>query len=222
MRAVNRTGRFDYFLGGEKQPLTETFEIDGSLVTSRRQAPDFGVDLTVRAVYLNDGAIDGGAALGASPAGVSIGLTMPNVTVTAEYRRTDDRMRVLRTVDGHAFEDEVSGPALLLPLLRIYAGPVVRALGVVGTDGAPVCVPDIRPGTAPTDLLAPVVDARTAELVEAGHGATTYRVVGGSYESGAEFTLDAAGLLTQYRWDQEGVGAWLVRRVDDHSAPDQI
>ncbi len=207
MRAVKRTGRFEYFLGGEQQPLTETFAVDGSLVTSRRQAPDFGVDLAVTAVYLDD--------FDSALAAASIALTMPNVTVTAEYRRADDRIRVLRTVDGHAYEDEVSGPALLLPLLRIYAGPVVRALGAAGPEGAPVCVPDIRPGADPMDLLAPVVDVRTAELVDETGGSSTHRVVGGSYESGAEFTVDADGLLSQYRWDQAGVGAWLVRRVDD-------
>jgi len=223
MRAVKRTGRYEYFLGGAQQPLTETFDVDGSLVTSRRQAPEFGVDLVVRAVYLGFGPDGGPAQSGAAaPAAASIALTMPNVTVSAEYRRADDRIRVLRTVNGHAYEDEVSGPALLLPLLRIYAGPVVRALGAAGAEGAPVCVPDIRPGADPHDLLAPVVDVRTAELVDDADGSTTHRVVGGSYESGAEFTVDADGLLSQYRWDQPGVGAWLVRRVDEgQSAADR-
>jgi hypothetical protein len=201
---VTRTGRYEYRLGGELQPLTETFVIDGLRVASRRSAPDSGVDLAVEAVYL--------AAGDPSPVAASLGLEMPGVRATAEYRVADDRIRLTRTVDGEVTVAELPGPALLLPLLRIYAGPVVRALAD-SDAGLAVCTPDIRPGTEPADLLAPLIDHRTAEPIDGRPG--VFRFVGGSYEDGAEFTIGADGLLEGFTWAQAGVGAWQVTRHDD-------
>jgi hypothetical protein len=131
----------------------------------------------------------------------------------AQYTARAGEVVVAREVDGVAHEPvTVSGASY--PLLRIFTGPLVVA-SVTGLD---VVVPDVAD---PADLhrfLAPVTSHRTAELLGertvvvdgVERAGTAYRWIGGVYgEDGAEFVVDAGGLLLGYSVTQPS-GRWEV------------
>jgi hypothetical protein len=198
------SGRYVYRLDGAVQPIEETFEAADGRITSRRVAAEGAIVLTVER--------EGATAL--------IALDLPDASARAEYAGIEPGVvEVRRTVNGERRPDDrvAARGMLLFPLLRVFAGDVVRAVAAGGAGGRVVLVPDIRPGCAPEDLLAPVLDVRTAEPVGPPREdlSQAYGYVGGSYEDGAVFRVRPDGLLAAYAWRQPEVGTWEVDLVLD-------
>jgi hypothetical protein len=209
-------GRYRYSRDGVELGLDERFvagDIGGSVVRVRSTRigarPTFRLAADVR----HHGGVRSAELrwTGSDPAVAAAG--------TARYRVTGPQLTVEREVDGDSFVESAQGR--LLPLLRVFAGPVIRA--AVAADPIAVVVPDLREPADPARLLAPLADRRQAEVVaEVEHqvdgrpvAAVVYRLTGGSYgEVGAQFTVDAGGLLLGYDWDQPGSGRWQVRLAD--------
>lgn len=97
---------------------------------------------------------------------------------------------------------KLAGDALLFPLMRAAAGPLVLALA---QKPHPVVVPSLHHPEDPT-FLHPRVSQRHAEQQDAQH----FRYYGGEYGSaGSDYWLHPSGLLQAYRWDSP-TGVWEV------------
>jgi hypothetical protein len=98
--------------------------------------------------------------------------------------------------------------------MRVFTG--LRVLASVASPHT-VVVPDVADPADGARFLGPVVSERTAEtlgertVVVGGveRVGTAYRWVGGAYPDGAEFVVDAGGLLLEYAVTQES-GRWQV------------
>ncbi|MFN8169319.1 MAG: hypothetical protein U0S36_11100 [Candidatus Nanopelagicales bacterium] len=131
----------------------------------------------------------------------------------AEYTATGRDVVVAREVDATAY-DEVREHGALYPLMRVFTGPLV----VASTAGLDVVVPDVADPSDLARFLAPVVSSRDAEVLGpravvvdgVEREGTAYRWTGGAYgEDGAEFVVDAGGLLLEYAVTQPS-GRWRV------------
>lgn len=116
-------------------------------------------------------------------------------------------MRMTWLADQPARRAELTATqdVLLFPLLRAAAGPLLPLLA----DGSrTVLLPNIRnPRTA--DFLTPLRSIRHATLLD--KTARHYRYYGGEYgEAGADYWLNASGLLDHYRWTSPQ-GEWEAR-----------
>lgn len=112
-------------------------------------------------------------------------------------------------------ELQATEDALLFPLLRAAAGPLLPLLA-----GGPrtVLLPDIRdPRSA--GFLEPLRSVRHARLLD--EHSWHYRYYGGEYgEAGADYWLDARGVLARYRWASPQ-GEWEARLQDFQAAADE-
>ncbi len=211
---VRTRGRYVYRFAGAVVPVDERFVLgqvgDGVRVRATRVAAHPTVRLEATVTYRPSRPVAAALRWTGSSPGIPASA---EATIAAD----NDRVRTERIVDGRYHLDE-SVRGELLPLLRVFAGPVVVATSEPG--GRDVVVPDIRDPGRPATLFAPLVDRRTAELLGerevvvdgVARGGRAYRAVGGAYgERGAEFVVDEGGLLLGYTWDQPRVGAWDVR-----------
>ena len=131
----------------------------------------------------------------------------------AEYAAAGDSVVVTREVDG-VVHDATTVRGASYPLMRVFTGPLV----VASVPGLDLVVPDVADPTDLDRFLGPVTSSRTAEVLGerpvvvdgVEHAATAYRWIGGAYgEDGAEFVVDAGGLLLSYAVTQPS-GRWEV------------
>jgi hypothetical protein len=219
--AERSRGRYRYTRDGEPVPVDERFvlgEIAPGVVRVRSTritaAPTARLEVDVR---IGDGRTDAIVRWTGSAPGVAR-------AARAEYSAADGSVAVAREVDG-VVHDPVTVSGAVYPLMRVFTGPLV----VGSVPGLDLVVPDVADPTDVGRFLAPVTSSRTAEVlgerVVAVDGVeragTAYRWIGGAYgEDGAEFVVDAGGLLLSYavtqpsgRWEvslAEVTGPWVV------------
>ena len=135
---------------------------------------------------------------------------------TAEYVERGGLVEASWSVDGESGSDQVVGTAY--PLMRVFTGPFVLR----SVNGLDVVVPDIADARAASTFLRPSVSRRSAEVLGArevlvdgvARAGTAYRWTGGAYgDEGADFVIDAGGLLLSYVVTQPS-GRWEVTLAD--------
>ncbi len=195
-------GCYHYWLDGERQTITEPWQL---------QRDAYG--LRLRGERLRDG--------------------KPLLRIDARYRSAQCRQMTVAWCDGRRLDYRLEADqlrwhsasterqlrcppdALLFPLLRVAAGPLLRAL-----DDGERCVvlPDLRrPGVE--GFLHPLLSMRHAQR-QADVSPTHYRYYGGEYgAAGADYLLDARGLLQAYRW-ASAHGLWQVELAELQLAPE--
>ncbi len=133
-------------------------------------------------------------------------------SATAEYVDRGGVVDASWSVDGESGSDQVVGAAY--PLMRVFTGPFVLR-SVLGLD---VVVPDIADARDAASFLRPSSSRRSAEVLGdrevlvdgVARAGTAYRWTGGAYgEDGADFVVDAGGLLLSYAVTQPS-GRWEV------------
>lgn len=118
-------------------------------------------------------------------------------------------------------------PAMLFPLMRIFAGPVIARLLATGAQGL-VVLPELGVPEDDDQLLRPRLSERSARLVGnevldvAGMGLQSCQCcqyLGDQYDDAARFWLGSDKLLLRYQWQQSPSQAWDVSLQLDESSP---
>lgn len=145
--------------------------------------------------------------------------------VRALYRSDNNvvsaiRQRAEETPQSQVFSaDEKDRLPLVLPLLRIFTGPVIKRLLDRGGEGD-VLVPSIVDPQDYGALLKPRLGKRGAVLLSQGQEINLYgrdylacccAFTGDQYGDGTQFWLSEDETLLRYVWQQPDVGTWDVR-----------
>ena len=145
--------------------------------------------------------------------------------VRAMYRNDNNGVSVVRQLGdepphSQVFSaDEQGRLPLVLPLLRIFTGPVIKRLLNRGGEGD-VLVPSIVDPQNYGTLLNPRLSQRWATLQSQGQeinlGGRNYLAsccafTGDQYDDDTQFWLSEDETLLRYVWQQPGVGTWDVR-----------
>lgn len=125
-------------------------------------------------------------------------------SISAEYD-WGDGMLVWSRSDGAGGERQFDEAVWLFPLMRVFTGDVLLALGSRGGEGE-VLVPSIKTPDQPETLFLPEVSVR--QVSELAPGCFLYG--GGEYEESATCWLDDDGLMQKYRWQQSADQLWTV------------
>lgn len=209
---MSSSGQYIYELNGELAPIDEVWSISrlpngDDEVWSRRRAK--GVDIEVTA-KVRDGCVNS----------CTVNKQLQGHTrVTAKFWFTGEGLAWTQRTDGNIHEgllESSDGEVLLLyPLMRIFTGPVISALGANGCSGR-VVVPDISSGDSVQSLL-PLATSRRAILEGADslsdigvESCQRWRFPGGEYDENATFWLSMAGRLLRYEWRQSSTLNWQV------------
>ena len=211
------SGVYHYSLNGESTAVRERWQrrrhASGQwLVTSTRTAP--GVEIAVEA-RVADGVV----------MSFEIGwLAQGKSELRWEYRLAPDRVLAdCSAGDAPLRREEVAFPAgskiaLLSPLMRIFAGPLIARLLDNGGRGA-VVLPYIADPTAQSRLLQPVLSDREARVLESDlelelpggrFRCRRCEYLGDQYGPGSEFWLAEDELLVRYQWQQSPDQHWDV------------
>ena len=218
LSSVNaQAGRYHYELDGAGTEIDETWsrrprEGGGYFVHAQRTAP--GICLVVNAECDEQGAVQCNLEWQAER----------HPAVRALYRIEESSVSCVRQWPGSDTEtweftyEESREVPLLLPLLRIFTGPVIAGLLARGGEG-PVLVPSISDPGDRAKLLAPATSVRGAAVVDGDDAielfGRKYRCrrclfTGERYDESASFWLSDDDILLRYRWQQPGVGDWVV------------
>lgn len=209
-------GRYHYLLDGTGTAIQESWsrrprEGGGFFVHAQRTAP--GVSLLVNAECDHQGAIQFNLEWQAEqhpPVRALYRLEEASVSCVRQRGDTD--------TEGWELPFGYDGAPLLLPLLRIFTGPVIARLLERRGEGA-VLVPSISDPGDRAKLLAPATSMRAASVLEEskplelfGRQYNTRRCTftGERYDESACFWLSDDDVLLRYRWQQPGVGDWEV------------
>ncbi len=99
-------------------------------------------------------------------------------------------------------------PTCFFPLMRVFSGETL--LAIVGKGGrSQVLVPSIKTPEQRDSLFRPLLSERTVERRPDG----AYHYMGGEYDDGARYELNASGLLQRYAWQQSEGELWEVELV---------
>lgn len=128
---------------------------------------------------------------------------------SVQYQHRDDTLHWQLEGDLHSQKLIVPAGCALFPLLRVAAGPLQQLLLAAQRS---VAVPNIRATAASTERLQALLSKRHAVLqAQDAQGEQHCRYYGGEYgEAGADYWLDARGLLQRYRW-ASAQGTWEAR-----------
>jgi hypothetical protein len=213
LAGVARRGAYRYYLNGAPEPVSEHWQVVAGargwrLACERRagaialglQCPVTGdwADLTECELSWRE---DGGP------------------TRRAEYRLDGKGVEVV-VRDGDAAPRREHFPvreALLSPLMRATAGPVLAAMAERAAL-CPVLVPRIETPQQRDTLLLPSISYRSAlnggreriELRQATWEADCYAYQGGPYTGGARYWVHPRGLLLCYEWQENEERRWRV------------
>ena len=206
-------GEYRYFKDGVPSDVTETFRVEkassGVAVICERDAPGFGSHLRV---------VAHGAAWSGPFSSLEVRLTQKTSPNQAEvaYRLEGSRLRWSRQVDGQSDEGDMALPpgTLVYPLMRVFLGPVIEQTAKAGR--ASVLTPWITDPTNASTLLLPHVEEREAAEIRNGAlpGLRRFTFLSAQYDRGAQFDLDARGILVRYVFPQKDVGEWRVDLVE--------
>jgi hypothetical protein len=213
-------GSYQYLLNGAATQVTEHWSRQSRaggdyLLSSERSAP--GIDIEVIAT-LCDGVVKQCELVWRAADGF---------TVQAEYVLADRRLLVSRQQQARleTLEFDLGGEdvALLSPLMRIYAGPVIARLLDAGGQGT-VVVPAIGNPADRDGLLRPAIGLRKARLLQDGVEISMFgntvscrlcEYTGDQYGPGTQFWLGEGGLLLRYEWRQSPQQLWQVNLQPD-------
>ncbi len=198
-------GEYRYFLNGRSTAVRESWSrVVGNAgdwtVESERRAP--GVHLAVRARGEGRRVRDFAVTWESTAIG----------SLAADYRPAEHGLSVRRwrgsTVES--LRPACPPEALLSPLMRVFAGPLIAEILASGGT-AIVVVPDIRNPADPLGLLRPLVSERSARLVADDGQFREVDYQGDLYGPGTRFWLGPDDLLQRYCWRQSEQQEWDVR-----------
>jgi hypothetical protein len=210
------SGVYHYLLNGQATQIREHWQRHRQstgewLVTSGRSAPGVNIDVEAR---MTEGLVTQFEVLWQAD---------DRPERRAHYTQQDDAVEVVRT-EGTLTERELvslgssKATALLSPLMRIYAGPLITRLLAMGGQGA-VVLPFIADPADEERLLRPQVSQRQARVlekdVELSLGGADFRCrvceySGDQYAVGTRFWLAEDDLLVRYQWQQAQDQQWDV------------
>ena len=200
-------GQYRYLHNGAPAPVQETWTVSHesavrTRVESIRQAP--GIEVQVTAT-LQAGAVCACSLIWKSEQLGELG---------AEYLCQEDGIRFQRDdgSDSQLLPHPADGVIILYPLMRIFTGPVIRAVAERGGK-ALVLVPFIGDPEDRGRLLSPDLSWREVRRLADGddHHGDCWQFIGGQYDESARFWLGREDTLSRYHWQQDGTGAWDVR-----------
>jgi hypothetical protein len=210
------SGVYHYLLNGQATQIREHWQRHRQatgewLVSSGRSAPGVNIEVEAR---MTEGLIT---------LFEVIWQADDRPELRAHYTAQDGAVEVVRT-EGAVTERELASlgsskaAALLSPLMRIYAGPLIARLLVMGGQGA-VVLPFIGDPADQDRLLRPQVSQRQARVlendVELSLGGADFRCrvceySGDQYAPGTRFWLAEDDLLVRYQWQQAQGQQWDV------------
>jgi hypothetical protein len=216
------SGVYHYRLNGQATQVREHWQrhrqaMGEWLVTSGRSAPGVNIEVEAR---MTEGLVTQFEVLWQAD---------DRPERRAHYTAQDNAVEVVRT-EGTVTERELvslrssKAAPLLSPLMRIYAGPVIARLLVMGGQGE-VVLPFIGDPADEERLLRPQVSQRQARVlendVELSLGGAEFRCrvceySGDQYAPGTRFWLAEDDLLVRYQWQQaqdQQWDVWLQRSV---------
>ena len=210
MDSITARGRYLYLCNGEEAPVEESWERhslgkDRFRVVSVRRADD----VCIRVEALQTGAHTESCSVRWWQEGLR------DLLVSFEMHAGE--LRVSRR-DGQAREECSVHPlpnadAILFPLKRVFAGPVIGRLLELGGEGL-VILPELGADPASDELLRPRFSHRRAQLEEIeADGSRRCLYPGDQYDDSARFWLAGDGLLARYRWRQDNARDWDVRLI---------
>jgi len=211
-------GRYHYLLDGEPAPIEEHWSRKpraggGWFIRAERAAAD--IRLSVNAEF------ESGQVLQCNVEWVASGQP----SIRAFYRLEEDGVSVIRQRGEEAEERNILSPdeqgrlPLVLPLLRIFTGPVISRLLDDESDRA-VLVPSIVNPQDDESLLRPRLGNRAASIVQLGqeqqlfgrnYSSRLCTFTGEQYDDDSRFWLGEDETLLRYMWPQPGVGTWDVQ-----------
>jgi hypothetical protein len=214
-------GSYQYLLNGEATQVTERWsrqqQADGRcLLSSNRCAP--GIDIDVQALLLGGLVKQCDVMWRAAD-----GFTVQAGYVLGGRRLSVSRRQERADVETLEFDLGSEDDALLSPLMRIYAGPVIARLLDAGGQGT-VVVPAIGDPVDRDGLLRPAIGLRQARLLQdeveismAGNTVSCRlcEYTGDQYGPGTQFWLGEGGLLLRYEWRQSPQQLWQVNLQPD-------
>jgi hypothetical protein len=210
------SGVYHYLLNGQATQIREHWQRHRQatgewLVTSGRSAPGVNIDVEAR--------VTGGLVTQFEV----LWQADDRPELRAHYTVQNNAVEVVRT-NGAVTERELvssgssKAAALLSPLMRIHAGPVIARLLAMGGQGE-VVLPFIGDSADEERLLRPQVSQRQARVlendVELSLGGAEFRCrvceyVGDQYAAGTRFWLAEDDLLVRYQWQQAQDQQWDV------------
>lgn len=136
--------------------------------------------------------------------------------VTARYQLSGQSWYCEQAVTRQ--QGELCSPWHFFPLLRVFSGAMLLALEQGPTQ---LILPDIEVDTVPADKLRPKLDTRQSQAIEStAQDTRCFIMTGGHYrEDNAVFTLNEAGLLLSYQWQQDDRHCW---QVTNHLLPPSL
>lgn len=209
-------GVYHYLLNGQATRIREHWQRHRQpsgewLVTSGRSAPGVNIEVEAR--------VTGGLVTDFEV----LWQAGERPELRAQYTLLDSAIEVVRTKGAVTEHEAISldsekSAALLSPLMRIYAGPLIARLLAMGGQGA-VVLPFIGDPADEERLLRPQVSQRQASVleedVELQLGGADFRCrvceySGDQYAPGTRFWLAEDDLLVRYRWQQAQDQQWDV------------
>lgn len=188
-------GRYQYFRAGQPVPVEETFFKSSEGLQAVRSAPPYRIEVSAQA---SDGTQEA----------YSLSFSGPEGVIRLDAARSAQGLHAVRFYNGAEAGWQLPGDALFFPLLRVFAGRVIRQIVAQGGQAA-VIVPDIRHPQDTPHVLTPLTETRRAQQVgqssaswDGGNGAPcdVFSYVGGAYDDSARFYLQG-DMLVRYTFE---------------------
>ncbi|WGL16846.1 hypothetical protein PVT68_00760 [Microbulbifer bruguierae] len=224
--ALIASGRYEYFLDRELQPIEERWRLYRRQrklwLDSERYVSSISLRLSARAELVQ------GEITRCLVSWVDSGLRVSSAIFT---RESDSSARYFHRPAGQPARSYIRSERVFFPLLRVYTGLALGGILSRGADtgsghSARVLIPWIKDPAQKGKLLEPSTATRTAiprqcsfpvfpdhaSNIPLGASLDCYQYSGEQYGDDTRFWV-ADGLLHAYRWNQAGRD-WMIRLTD--------